>query len=63
MARDLTSTEAAEILGVHADTLNRWADDGLVPYWMTPGGQKRYRLEDIEKIREPITAPRKAVGQ
>lgn len=46
----LTPSEAARILGVHADTLKRWADDGKVAYWRTPGGWRRFRREDIEAL-------------
>jgi excisionase family DNA binding protein len=53
MNEDLTSTEAARILSVHPETLNKWAEEGHVPYWTTPGGQRRYRRDDIEALREP----------
>ena len=54
MEENLTATEAADLLSVHPATLNRWADEGKVRYWMTPGGQRRYRRSDIEAIRTPV---------
>jgi len=42
--------EAAEMLGVHPETLRRWADEGKVPYVRTPGGERRFASEDIEAV-------------
>jgi excisionase family DNA binding protein len=61
MPRNLTAKEAAELLSVHEDTLRRWADEGKVPFWVTPGGQRRFRPEDIEAMRQPV--PPKVVGE
>ena len=44
----LSIGKTANILGVHIDTLREWdRDEKLVPV-KTPGGHRRYRLEDIE---------------
>jgi excisionase family DNA binding protein len=48
---DLTTRAAAKVLGVHPDTLARWADDGKVPHWRTPGNQRRFRRSVIEALR------------
>jgi excisionase family DNA binding protein len=53
MSDDLPTSAAAALLGVHPDTLVRWADDGKIPFWLTPGGQRRFRREDIEALRAP----------
>ena len=45
--RWLTLTPAARILGVHATTLRRWADDGEVRCLRTPGGHRRFLEEDL----------------
>lgn len=42
--------EGAEILGVHPETLRRWADSGKVPSVRTPGGERRFRREDIALV-------------
>ncbi|MFP3854316.1 MAG: MerR family transcriptional regulator, partial [Anaerolineales bacterium] len=46
----LTTTEAAERLGVHPATIRRWADEGDLPMMMTPGGHRRFALSDIEEL-------------
>lgn len=48
---ELSLTAAAEILGVHPDTLRAWADQGGVPHWRTPGGQRRFRRSDLEQFK------------
>lgn len=53
---DLGVSEAASVLGVHNDTLRRWTDDGKVPHWLTPGGQRRYRRSDLDALRPPAPA-------
>ena len=53
---DLTVSEAAALLGVHADTLRRWTAAGKVPSWLTPGGQRRYRRSDVEALLVPTPA-------
>jgi excisionase family DNA binding protein len=59
MTENLTASTAAEILGVHPDTVRRWADEGKLPFWTTPGGQMRFRREDVEALRRP-TRPKAA---
>lgn len=51
---ELSSTEAAEFLGVHYDTLIRWTDAGKVACWTTPGGRRRYRTVDLEALLPPV---------
>jgi len=50
-APDLTASQVADRLGVHQATVIRWADEGRLPYYLTPGGRRRFRPEDIEAIR------------
>ncbi len=43
--------EAAEILDVHPATLRRWHKrKKLIPVIVSKRGDRRYRLEDIEKF-------------
>lgn len=44
---------AARLLHVHPDTIRRWADAGLLPSWRTPTNQRRFRIEDVERMLEP----------
>lgn len=54
MADDLATGAAAEVLGVHPDTLIRWTNEGRVRHWRTPKGQRRYRRADIEELRSTL---------
>ncbi len=40
-------TEAAHELGVHRDTLDVWAKQGLVPFTWTVGGRRRFLVSEI----------------
>lgn len=48
---DLSPADAAAIIGVHEDTLKRWAARGQVPAFKTPGGWWRFRLADLEAFK------------
>jgi excisionase family DNA binding protein len=52
----LTTTEAAELLGVHPATIRRWADDGDVPMMTTPGGHRRFALSDLNQLAGAATS-------
>lgn len=49
---DLSPREAAALIGCHEDTLKRWASDGKVRAFKTPGGWWRFRRSDIETLLE-----------
>jgi excisionase family DNA binding protein len=40
--------KAARYLGVSPASLRQWSDEGLVRTYRTPGGQRRYRIADLE---------------
>ena len=44
--------QAAEYLGVSAASLRNWSDQGKVPVYRTPGGQRRYRVSDLDTFIE-----------
>jgi excisionase family DNA binding protein len=44
----LSLREASNYLGVHPTTLRRWADAGDVPVLLTPGGHRRFALNDLQ---------------
>lgn len=55
--RLLNVSEAASHLGVSAASLRKWSDQGLVPVYRTPGGQRRYSLEDLEEFIASMRQP------
>ena len=56
--------KAAAYLGVSPASLRQWSDEGLVRVYRTPGGQRRYRIADLEtfiaSLVEQPAAERKA---
>jgi diguanylate cyclase (GGDEF)-like protein/excisionase family DNA binding protein len=47
----LTVTRAAEVLGVHANTVRAWSDAGRLRYYrINPRGDRRYRLGDLNRF-------------
>jgi excisionase family DNA binding protein len=55
-----TPAEVAGILRVDPRTVSRWAKQGLLPCFRTPGGHRRFHREDVEKL---ITTPAGEVFQ
>jgi hypothetical protein len=49
-ARWLSLGPASRLVGVDPDTLRRWADDGLVEAYVTPGGHRRFDQRAIETL-------------
>ena len=43
----LSTSQAAAYLGVHPNTIRRWADDGKLTAMVTPGGHRRFSQEDL----------------
>lgn len=46
----ISTSEAARRLGVHPDTIVRWADAGRLACWRTPGGQRRFTPADVDAL-------------
>jgi DNA-binding transcriptional MerR regulator len=49
--------KACQILGVHPNTLRRWADTGLLPSTRLPGGanrlgERRFLISDLEQFQK-----------
>ena len=41
---------ASDVLGIAQATLRRWADEGRVPVFMTPGGHRRFARQSLETV-------------
>ena len=59
--RLLTIGQAAELLGVHPLTIRNWSEKGTIRCLRTPGGHRRYRLQDLQRAiaspqHDPATA-------
>jgi excisionase family DNA binding protein len=60
--RWVTLGEASAMLGITPGTLRRWADEGRVPVFTTPGGHRRFSSAAVtamlpaERIRRPTLA-------
>jgi excisionase family DNA binding protein len=55
--RFLNVSDAADFLGVSAASLRKWSDQGLVPVYRTPGGQRRYSPGDLEEFLASMRQP------
>jgi excisionase family DNA binding protein len=45
-----TSSQAARYLGVSLATVRRWTDAGHVACYRTPGGQRRFSRDQLDKF-------------
>lgn len=46
----LSLKQAADQLGIHPTTLRRWADNGDIPVYITPGGHRRFLEADVQAV-------------
>ena len=61
--RLLTIGQAAELLGVHPLTIRNWSEKGTIRCLRTPGGHRRYRLQDLQRaIASPQDDPATAAA-
>lgn len=58
--RLMNVSEASTYLGVSAASLRNWSDKGLVPFYRTPGGQRRYELVDLDRFIDSMRQPSKS---
>ncbi len=50
----LSTSQAAQALGVSLGTIRRWSDLGYLESYRTPGGQRRFSREQIEHFIESL---------
>ena len=54
----LSSGRAAELIGNHPKTLEKWRSRGIGPRFLRVGGRVRYRQADIEQfLNEAVIDP------
>ena len=46
----LTMAEVADIFRVSKQAIRTWTNSGKLPCIRTPGGHRRFRREDVEKM-------------
>ena len=58
----LTTSEAARHLGVSLSTIRRWSDLGYLRGYRTPGGQRRFSVEQLDDFLVSLESggPRRA---
>jgi excisionase family DNA binding protein len=49
--------QAAEYLGVSAASLRAWSNRGLVRVYRTPGGQRRFSIDDLDNFKRSMRQP------
>jgi excisionase family DNA binding protein len=55
----LTISQAAHELGVSLGTIRRWSDMGYLESYRTPGGQRRFSQDHIERFVESLERSRR----
>jgi excisionase family DNA binding protein len=51
----LSISQAASELGVSLGTMRRWADLGYIESYRTPGGQRRFSRDQVDRFVESLT--------
>ena len=46
----LSTSQAAQALGVSLGTVRRWSDMGYLESYRTPGGQRRFSADQIDQF-------------
>lgn len=58
VGRTSTTSDAARVVGIAATTLQKYAQQGRVPFNLTPGGHRRFDPAEVAAaLRSPPTLP------
>ncbi len=52
LPRSYTPAQVAEMFAVSEETVNRWANEGKLAGFKTPGGRWRFTTEQLERAFE-----------
>ena len=52
----LSTSEAARHLGVSLSTVRRWSDAGHLRGYRTPGGQRRFTVEQLDTFLDSLSS-------
>ena len=52
----LSTSEAARHLGVSLSTVRRWSDSGHLVGYRTPGGQRRFTIEQLDHFLSSLSS-------
>jgi excisionase family DNA binding protein len=55
--RLLNVGQAAAYLGVSPASLRKWSNEGIVPVYRTPGGQRRFSTADLDEFMRAMRQP------
>jgi excisionase family DNA binding protein len=58
----LSTSEAARHLGVSLSTVRRWSDAGHLRGYRTPGGQRRFTVEQLDAFLDSLHSPSERRG-
>jgi excisionase family DNA binding protein len=61
--RFLNVGQAAAYIGVSAASLRNWSNEGLVPVYRTPGGQRRFSTDDLDEFISSMRQPPRPNGR
>ena len=61
--RLLNVGQAAAYIGVSAASLRKWSNQGLVPVYRTPGGQRRFSTVDLDDFMNSMREAPRSNGQ
>jgi excisionase family DNA binding protein len=61
--RFLNVGQAAAYIGVSAASLRKWSNQGLVPVYRTPGGQRRFSTDDLDEFISSMRQPSQSNGE
>ncbi len=53
----LSTSQAAQALGVSLGTIRRWSDMGYLQSYRTPGGQRRFSQQQIGRFVASLEQP------